>query len=271
MLNWTYEKNPDETKVETLAKAGMKQIVCPGTSSWNRFIEEIDRCEGNITKLVDYGTKHGALGILNTNWGDFGHIAPWNCNLYGMVIGAEKGWNADGVLTPEFEQAASSLLYDSDDINVIDIIRTMGRCERTCDWMLFMYWYSANTVEGRKTELECDTDKAIAHIAKLDGVIETLKSISEEDTRYIDLILSCRAIQIMNRVHLRLKNHPDYQDGNAILADVEDWLVDYRAAWLRESKPSQIDLITKFMRDICVMEERSAEAAGTAEQFQRNS
>jgi len=271
MLNWTYEKNPDKTKVETLAKAGMKQIVCPGTSSWNRFIEEIDRSEGNITKLVDYGAENGALGILNTNWGDFGHIAPWNCNLYGMVVGAEKGWNADGVLTPEFESAASSLLYDSDDINVIDIIRTMGRCERTCDWMLFMYWYSANTVEGRKTELECDMDKAIANNAKLDEVIATLKSISEDDDRYVDLLLACRAIQIMNRVHLRLKNHPDYQDGNAILADVEEWLPEYREAWLRENKPSQIDLITKFMRDICVMEERSAEAAGAAETFARNS
>lgn len=134
-----------------------------------------------------------------------------------------------------------------------------------------MYWYSANTVEGRKTELECDMDKAIANNAKLDEVIATLKSISEEDDRYVDLLLACRAIQIMNRVHLRLKNHPDYQDGNAILADVEEWLPEYREAWLRENKPSQIDLITKFMRDICVMEERSAEAAGAAETFARNS
>ncbi len=35
--------------------------------------------------------------------------------------------------------------------------------------MEFMYWYSANTVEGKTTELACDTDAAIAHIAGLTG------------------------------------------------------------------------------------------------------
>ena len=271
MLNWTYEKNPMEEKVETLAKAGMKQIVCPGTSSWNRFIEEIDRSEGNITKLVDYGAKWGAMGILNTNWGDFGHIAPWNCNLYGMVVGAEKGWNADGVLSEEFEMAASSLLFDSDEINVIDLIRTMGRCERTCDWMLFEYWYSANTVEGRTTRLELDPDKAIANNAKLDEVIATLKSISETDDRYVDLLLACRAIQIMNRVHLRMNCIPVYEDGEAILRDVEAWLPEYRASWLRENKLSQLDNVDKFMREIAVMPVSSVAEAEVAETFQRNS
>ncbi len=271
MLNWTYEKNPMEEKVETLAKAGMKQIVCPGTSSWNRFIEEIDRSEGNITNLVDYGAKWGAMGILNTNWGDFGHIAPWNCNLYGMVIGAEKGWNADGKLSEEFEMAASSLLFDSDEINVIDLIRTMGRCERTCDWMLFEYWYSANTVEGRTTRLELDPEKAIANNAKLDEVIATLKSISETDDRYVDLLLSCRAIQIMNRVHLRINCIPGYEDGEAILRDVEAWLPEYRASWLRENKLSQLDNVDKFMREIAVMPVSSMAEAEVAETFQRNS
>ena len=271
MLNWTYEKNPDENKVAMLAKAGMKQIVCPGTSSWNRFIEEIDRSEGNITKLVDYGAKYGATGILNTNWGDFGHIAPWNCNLYGMLIGAEKGWNADGVLTEEFEMAASSLLYDSDEINMVEIVRTMGQCERTCDWMLFEYWYSANTVEGRTTMLELDPEKAIANNAKLDEVIATLKSISETDDRYVDLILACRAIQLMNRVHLRINRIEGYGDGEAILRDFEAWLPEYRAAWLRENKLSQLDKVDKFVRDISVMPVSSLAATETAGEFQRNS
>ncbi len=253
MINWTYEKNPNEERVATLAKAGLKQIVCPGTSSWNRFIEEIDRSEGNITNLVDYGEKYGALGVLNTNWGDFGHIAPWNCNLYGMVVGAEKGWNSDGKLTEEFEMAASSLLYDSDDVNMVEIVRTMGQCERTCDWMLFVYWYSANTSEGRVTQLELDPEKAIENNKKLDEVLATLRSISETDDRYVDLILAARAIQFMNRIHLRLNRIPGYDDGMSILRDVKAWLPEYRAAWLRENKLSQLNIFDEFIREICVM------------------
>ena len=254
MLNWTYEANPDENKVKTFAEHGLNQIVCPGTSSWNRFVEELDRSEGNITKLVEYGKKYGALGVLNTNWGDFGNICSFNCSLYGMVIGAEKGWNADSVLGHDFEMAASSLLYDSDDVNVIDLIRTMGRCERTCDWMVFMYWYSANTVEGRTTELALDADKAIENNRTLDKVIETLRSIpdSEGDERYTDLILACCAIQLMNRVHLKINGIEGYTDKEALLADFEKWIPEYREAWLRDNKESQIGLIEKFVREIAL-------------------
>lgn len=254
MLNWTYEANPDENKVKTFAEHGLNQIVCPGSSSWNRFVEELDRSEGNITKLVEYGKKYGALGVLNTNWGDFGNICSFNCSLYGMVIGAEKGWKADSVLGHDFEMAASSLLYDSDDVNVIDLIRTMGRCERTCDWMVFMYWYSANTVEGRTTELALDADKAIENNRTLDKVIETLRSIpdSEGDERYTDLILACRAIQLMNRVHLKINGIEGYTDKEALLADFEKWIPEYREAWLRDNKESQIGLIEKFVREIAL-------------------
>lgn len=250
MLNWTYVSDPDENKVKTLADANLNQIVCPGTSSWNRFVEEIDRSEGNITNLVDYGKKYGALGILNTNWGDFGNICPFNCELYGMVIGAEKGWAADSKLSPEFEMAASSLLYDSDDENMIDIVRTMGQCERTCDWMVFMYWFSANTVEGRVTELECDTDKAIANIARIDEVMKKIAAVSTDDPRYVDLLLSCRAIKIMNKVHLQIKGVEGYTDKDALAKEIAEWLPEYSEAWMRENKASQLRLVEEFMTNL---------------------
>lgn len=250
MLNWTYLKDPDENKIKTMASAGLSQIVCPGTSSWNRFVEEIDRSEGNITKLVEYGKKYGALGVLNTNWGDFGNICAFNCSLYGMVIGAEKGWFADSVLTEEFERSASSLLYDSDDVNMIEIVRTMGRCERTCDWMEFMYWFSANTVEGRVTELNCDTQKAIENIALLDKTIETIKSVDETDERLKDLVIACKAIKTMNRVCLGIKSVEGYTD-RAVLADeIETWLPDFCDAWMRENKESQLRYVVDFMRQL---------------------
>ena len=170
-----------------------------------------------------------------------------------MVIGAEKGWKSDSVLTEEFEMAASSLLYDSDEVNMVDIVRTMGQCERTCDWMLFVYWYSANTSEGRVTQLELDPDKAIENNKKLDEVLATLRSISETDDRYVDLILAARAIQFMNRIHLRLNRIPGYEDGMTILRDVKAWLPEYRQAWLRENKVSQLNIFDEFIREICIM------------------
>lgn len=258
MLNWTYLKDPDENKIKTMAESGLTQLVCPGTSSWNRFVEEIDRSEGNITNLARYGKKYGAAGILNTNWGDFGNICAFNCSLYGMVIGAQMGWSPDVLPDEEFEFAASSLLYDSDDVNIIDVVRKMGQCERTCDWMEFMYWYSANTCEGRVTELNCDTDKAVENIARLDELMKIISSVDTEDDRYKDLLIACKAIKTMNRVELGIKGIEGYID-RAVLADeIESWLPDFCEAWMRENKESQLRYVIDFMRSLPVVEYNTA-------------
>ena len=271
MLNWTYLKDPDENKIKTMAESGLSQLVCPGTSSWNRFVEEIDRSEGNITNLARYGKKYGALGILNTNWGDFGNICAFNCSLYGMVLGAEMGWNTDTVPDETFEIAASSLLYDCDEVNMIDLVRTMGQSERTCDWMEFMYWFSANTCEGRVTELQCDTEKAIENIARLDKVIETIESLGVEDDRYTDLVTACKAIKTMNRTCLGIKGVEGYTDKKALADEIETWLPEFSRAWMRENKVSQLHLVEDFMRNLPVQKYNEKATADEVKNAERDS
>ncbi len=250
MLNWCYEKEPNEENVKTFAKSGLAQIVCPGTSSWNRFIEEIDRSFDNISNMAKYGHENGAVGILNTNWGDFGNICPWNAEKYGMVIGAERGWTAQNNLDEDFERAASDLLYDSKEENIIRCIIELGRAERTCDWMHFVYWFSANTVEGRTTTFEVDPKKATENIEKCEEILKTLDRISASgDDRIEDLKLAARAIQLMNR-EVMMINHVGDIDRDLLKKDFSEWMAEYKTAWLRENKISQINLIEKFINEI---------------------
>lgn len=254
MLNWNYEKEANEQNVKTFAASGMKQIVCPGCSSWNRFVEEIDRSFGNISSLAKYGYENGAAGLLNTNWGDFGDICNWGARMYGMLIGAERAWNPVGVVDEAFEMAASSLLYNCDSKNVVKLVYDMGQCERTCDWMLFVYWYSANTKEGRKTELEVHPEQCIANMARIDEITEELREIgSQDDPVYVDLILACRAIKLMNKVHLMINGHEDYQDRASLKAEWSAWFKEYKKVWLGENKESQINRIGEFLDSITTL------------------
>lgn len=253
VLTWNYTKEANEEIVKVIESAGLRQIVCPGTSSWNRFVEELDRSVSNITGLARYGYKHGAKGLLNTNWGDFGNICSWNCELYGMVVGAECGWNPDGEINGDFEMAASLLLYGSEDKNIIKIIYDMGMCERTCDWMEFMYWYSANTAEGRTTELKVDEEQCIANIAGIDRLIPELKSSLAEGDILNDLLLACRAIKLMNKVHLMIKGNPDYQNRAALKAEWAEWYEEYRISWLRDDKLSQLERIGEFLDSLTTL------------------
>lgn len=254
MLNWNYEKEANEQNVKTFAASGLKQVVCPGTSSWNRFVEEIDRSFGNISSLAKYGWENGAAGLLNTNWGDFGDICNWGARMYGMLIGAERAWNPVGELGEEFEMAASLQLYGCEDKNIVKLVYDMGQCERTCDWMLFVYWYSANTKEGRTTELEVHPDECKANIARIDEIKEELSSLGKDgDPVYVDLILACRAIKLMNKVHLMINGDEGYQDRVSLKAEWAEWFREYKNVWLSENKVSQIERIGEFLDSLTTL------------------
>ena len=251
MLNWSYDSQPNEENVKTFAKAGLPQIVCPGTSTWNRFVEEIDRSAPNICKLAEYGYENGAIGLLNTNWGDFGNTCSFNCSLYGMLIGAEKSWNIKGELTPEFEQKASFLLYDKKDVNVIDMIIRLGRCERTCEWVNLVYWYSERYCIGNKEKgLHVESCyENVQNWKKADILAEEFRKLGD-DERFTDLRLAAEMISFLNRLFMRVNGAEEFADTEKIQKEFNEWFKEYEAAWLRDNKKSQIGKIKEFMDEV---------------------
>jgi hypothetical protein len=93
-LEWGYEADHDfPGKTKLFAESGVPFYVCPGTSSWNTIAGRTDNCIGNIRNAVENGLKHGALGILNTDWGDRGHWQMLPISYLGFAWGAALGWS----------------------------------------------------------------------------------------------------------------------------------------------------------------------------------
>ncbi len=95
-LIWGYEKDhPFDRECEIFAKSGVPFYVCPGTSTWNSIIGRLENSMKNIENAVKNGSKWGAIGVLNTDWGDNGHWQhlPFSFPLY--VYGAALSWNID--------------------------------------------------------------------------------------------------------------------------------------------------------------------------------
>ena len=57
----------------------------------------------------------------------------------------------------DFEMAASKLLYDSDDVNIIELIRTGCTSETPTMWCYVTSWYS-DLISGRKPSPKCDIE-----------------------------------------------------------------------------------------------------------------
>jgi Glycosyl hydrolase family 20, catalytic domain len=138
-LVWGYEANsPLDRDCGIMAEANIPFYVCPGTSSWCSITGRTDNVVENIFSAAAAGVKHGARGLLvrfcvfptptplttrpshfrcctcsltakrdgneqNTDWGDCGHLQPFEISFLGLCLGAAHAWNHG--LSPDAESA----------------------------------------------------------------------------------------------------------------------------------------------------------------------
>jgi hypothetical protein len=94
-LNWGYEANhPFEKEAAQFAKAKISFYVCPGTSTWQTLIGKHGNALANLRAAAKAGKKFGAIGFLNTDWGDGGHPQPLAVSWPLFAAGAALAWNS---------------------------------------------------------------------------------------------------------------------------------------------------------------------------------
>ena len=94
-LNWGYEANHAFGKEGArFAKAKIPYYVCPGTSTWQTLVGKHDVALANLHAAAKAGGKFGALGFLNTDWGDGGHPQPLAVSWPMFAAGAALAWNS---------------------------------------------------------------------------------------------------------------------------------------------------------------------------------
>jgi hexosaminidase len=95
-LTWGYEANhPFDREAKRFAKAMIPFYVCPGTSTWMSLIGRHDNALANLRVAAKAGQRSGALGYLNTDWGDGGHPQPLVVSWPLFLAGAALSWNAE--------------------------------------------------------------------------------------------------------------------------------------------------------------------------------
>ncbi len=93
-LNWGYRPTAvTEESCKCFEEANVPYYVCPGTSAWNSIWGMTDRMLGNIKTSSENGLKHGAIGLLNTDWGDLWHLNHLPVSYAGYCYGAAMAWN----------------------------------------------------------------------------------------------------------------------------------------------------------------------------------
>ncbi|RMD98431.1 MAG: glycoside hydrolase, partial [Deltaproteobacteria bacterium] len=93
VLVWGYEADhPFDAACAALAGHGIPFYVCPGTSSWISITGRTENALENLRNAAEAGRRHGALGYLVTDWGDYGHWQHLPVSFPPLAYGAALAW-----------------------------------------------------------------------------------------------------------------------------------------------------------------------------------
>lgn len=96
VLEWGYEHDhPYDIDTKQFRAARLPFYVCPGAGGWMSLLGRTDNVIANVRSATTNGHAAGARGVLNTEWGDNGHMQPLPVSALGFLYGAAMSWSPD--------------------------------------------------------------------------------------------------------------------------------------------------------------------------------
>ncbi len=236
-LNWGYSPNEKPDKIYNLASAKKTQFVCPGVSGWTTLCERIKESVPNISKMAKYGKEVGAKGLLNTCWGDYGHIVPIEACMYGTVFGCQKAWN-EGADTESFDSAMDLLYYGYD--GGAGFVKAIDKSHRVTYWYDLVCDYSnrmfkQEVMRAWNTPVADELEEAFYELEDIIPYLQGTKWENEDAREALEIVAEGTQYMI-SMLFSRITG----ERLGVIFSDIEDWIKRYSALYLDESKEGEL-------------------------------
>lgn len=261
-LTWGYAPDQREDECRAMARAGAVQYLCPGVCGWNKWINLLEASYRNITRMCSYALQYHAEGILNTDWGDFGHVNDPMFSVPGMIYGAAFSWNHEEIGFVEINRQISLLAYGDTSQRITGLMAQMAE-QSVFDWWAAVTYYEKQVFHYETREDFClpapqgeaedasGTDKTLAMLRR--QVKETAAHMSREARPLIEALdLAAEAIGLWNAVGVMMyeKEHDtvwDKEAAYALAARLEIWFMAYKRQWRKESREGDLHHIAEIV------------------------
>ena len=196
----------------------------------------MDREEQNINKMADYGYKYGALGMLNTNWGDYGNPASIEMALYGLVFGAAKSWAISTQPDDAFHSDVNTLLYKNE--KAMDYLIAISNAQNKVNWNDTVYSGYKHR-DGREIAPMMDQERLAAIQETYRTVMPKIaaESFMADDIKD-EMLLALEGICVLAELAAKLSGIETER-----LTNTAEFLARYRTKWLEKNKESELSRI----------------------------
>lgn len=272
-LAWGYMPEQKDDICEPIARVGAKMYLCPGVCTWNNYVGRIDRAYSNIKIMSKHAKTYKAIGLLNTDWGDFGHINDLEFSIPGMIYGAVFGWNLDDTISEEeLNRQISALHYTDRSEELLSILRE-ATVEQHYDWWFAVAYFEGFGEEGRyleeKEPMEFHVHKEVLRrieefrtfSKKLDEANERMevlrismrRTFNEMDSSYRNKLNIMNnaiwAVSLWNRVGkaILMEGSYDEEAKRRLAGELEFWFMMYKDLYRTSSKEGMLHRVSKVV------------------------
>lgn len=126
ILDWAYFPSNKFEKCGEFISRGLATIVCPSVRGFGRVFPAVEEARTVIAAYARTGQRLGAGGLLNTDWGDYGHFNLPPGALHGLVLGAHLAWNPAHDEKEAFDAAFSKIIFGAEDFRPAGLFLRAG-------------------------------------------------------------------------------------------------------------------------------------------------
>ncbi|MBW2471142.1 MAG: family 20 glycosylhydrolase [Deltaproteobacteria bacterium] len=279
LLNWEYEQNgPNIRRTQEISASGINVMVCPGTSSWLTHGSRIPNSMGNIKSFARQGRKHGAEGMLITDWGDEGHRNFQGVSLHAFAYGAAHAWCGRKVNDKAFTENFCRLLFNQTDHHLAKAITMLGNTYRKCGAtapnrsVLFDALYEPipnhsaispspiARLQDRGLKEICDQLSDTSLWPSVQTNLPEFERIALKELKLaagMDLLAGKKALAVKQ---IRNGHYVKRNDLLKIARQMESISKDFRRLWLLRNKPSRLSdnmrLFGKIQREMTALADK---------------
>jgi hypothetical protein len=252
-LNWGYSPDQREEETRLLYNAGATQYVCPGVAGWNQLMNLFKKSYDNISRMCSYGKKYNAIGVLNTDWGDYGHVNHPEFSTAGIIYGAAFSWNEQ---IPEFEdinRQISKLEYGDETETFLSVAAELAT-KNSVSWFEVVCFKelqdkSLNRQPYDPVLEDITWEKAHKANKEIDGCIHSIyqilsKAAVEKRKLYKAYLIAAEGMKLWNEIGAVAACGEEAElagrQAAGLAVRLEYWYQEYKELWRSVSEESEL-------------------------------
>ncbi|HHD2754358.1 TPA: family 20 glycosylhydrolase [Clostridium perfringens] len=256
-LTWNYHPQANDIATKIIAEHNKEQYVCPGVGGWNMMMNLIEGSFSNISRMVAHGRKYGAIGVLNTNWGDYGNVNLLANSIPSMIYGGAISWNPDEGDFDEMFKSISFMEFGDKSMTVVSLMDKLSK-NQVAGWGELVRWKEKfNEREEIREEIKnIDSLKVFAGYKVASEVkkdfIKLLREVEDKEVMQ-SFIISSKGWELIDKFLLvLLEKEFDKEcllviDKENLAKELELWFYDYTSIWRKYNKESELNRIREVI------------------------